>query len=162
MPFMEERFPKRKCPPHYPAFDKDGAPVLHFVTVCTKDRRSLLASAAAHRALVDAWKAADAFKVGRYVILPDHVHLFCVPVKVRGDYMEPWVRYWKSLTTRGLKSVHEGQLWQRDFWDSQLRREESYDKKWEYVRLNPVRHGLAKYTTEWPHQGEINVLEWKA
>jgi len=74
--------------------------------------------------------------------------------------MKPWVRYWKSLTTRNLASVGEGELWQRDFWDTQLRGEESYDAKWEYVRCNPVRHGLVQYVTEWPYQGEMHVLNW--
>jgi putative transposase len=157
---MEERFPKRKHPVHYPAFDRAQAPVVHFVTVCTKDRRPLLASAEVHDAIVTAWTTADAFKVGAYVILPDHVHLFCAPSRIREGYLEAWVRYWKSLATRKLKSVREGQLWQRDFWDCQLRREDSYDEKWEYVRSNPVRHGLVKYATEWPYQGKIHVLKW--
>ena len=157
---MEDRFPKRKRPPHYPAYDRNDAPAVHFVTVCTKNRRPLLATTAAHNAILDAWKAADAFKVGRYVILPDHIHLFCAPVDVRPDYMKSWVRYWKSLATRALNTEEEGQLWQRDFWDSQLRREESYDEKWEYVRSNPVRHGLVKFATEWPYQGEIHNLDW--
>jgi putative transposase len=92
--------------------------------------------------------------------MPDHVHLFCEPLNVRTDYMKSWIRYWKSLTTRRLVSVREGQLWQRDFWDSQLRREENYHEKWEYVRCNPIRHGFVKYATEWPYQGEVHVLNW--
>ncbi len=146
---VEDRFPKRKRPPHYPAFDRDDAPVIHFVTVCAKDRRPLLASAGVHCAIVAAWKAADAFKVGRYVILPDHIHLFCAPTNVRPDYMKSWVRYWKSLTTRALDSVGEDQLWQRDFLDSQLRREESYDGKGicalepSSSRTRKVHHGVA-------------------
>jgi len=157
---VEDRFPKRKRPPHYAAFDRDEASAIHFVTVCTKDRRPLLASPEAHSAIIAAWKTAGAFKVGRYVILPDHVHLFCSPVDVRPDYMKSWVRYWKSLATRALEVASEGQLWQRDFWDTQLRREESYDAKWEYVRCNPVRHGLVEYVTELPYQGEIHDLKW--
>ena len=35
---------------------------------------------------------------------------------------------------------------------------ESYDDKWEYVRLNPVRHGLVVRPGDWPYQGELNVL----
>lgn len=33
-------------------------------------------------------------------------------------------------------------LWQRDFWDTQLRCVESYSAKWDNVRHNPVRAGL--------------------
>jgi hypothetical protein len=33
---VEERFPKRKRLPHYPAFDRSDSPVIHFVTVARK------------------------------------------------------------------------------------------------------------------------------
>ncbi|MCX7916496.1 MAG: hypothetical protein N3A53_09385, partial [Verrucomicrobiae bacterium] len=52
------------------------------------------------------------------------------------------------------------ELWQRDFWDTQLRRGESYSAKWEYVRYNPVRAGLVSDPADWPYQGELNILEW--
>jgi len=51
-------------------------------------------------------------------------------------------------------------IWQRDFWDTQLRKGENYDEKWQYVLENPVRAGLVKHSEDWPYQGELNVLEW--
>ena len=36
----------------------------------------------------------------------------------------------------------------------------SYDEKWQYVRNNPVRHGLVESAEKWPYQGELNRLEW--
>jgi REP element-mobilizing transposase RayT len=51
-------------------------------------------------------------------------------------------------------------LWQRDCWDTQLRRGESYRAKWEYVLDNPVRAGLCESPDEWPYLGEMNVLQW--
>jgi putative transposase len=51
-------------------------------------------------------------------------------------------------------------LWQRHFWDTQLRKGESYDEKWQYVVENPVRAGLAKRSEDWPYQGELNTLPW--
>jgi putative transposase len=50
--------------------------------------------------------------------------------------------------------------WQRDFWDTRLRRSENYDQKWTYVRENPVRAGLVKQPDEWLFQGRMNVLPW--
>ena len=52
---------------------------LYFVTFCTHDRRACLASHEVHAAFVlFAQRAADkvGIVVGRYVIMPDHVHLF--------------------------------------------------------------------------------------
>jgi putative transposase len=58
-----------------------------------------------------------------------------------------------------LKTGNEP-LWQRDFWDTQLRRSDGYDAQWEYVQHNPVRHGLVENAKDWPYQGEIHVLDW--
>jgi hypothetical protein len=38
---------------------------------------------------------------------------------------------------------------------------DSYDSKWDYVRTNPVRHGLVDAVADWPFQGEFRVLDWR-
>jgi REP element-mobilizing transposase RayT len=45
--------------------------------------------------------------------------------------------------------------WQDGYHDHKLRTPESESRKWEYVCLNPVRHGLVKRPEEWPFGGEI-------
>ena len=52
-------------------------------------------------------------------------------------------------------------VFQRDCWDTQLRKGENYAEKWHYVRNNPVRKGLVAEAKEWPWQGEIEVLQWR-
>ena len=47
------------------------------------------------------------------------------------------------------------EIWERGFFDHVIRNEESYARKWEYVRQNPVRAGLVKFTEDWPYQGEV-------
>jgi len=59
-----------------------------------------------------------------------------------------------------LARAHEQPIWQRDFWDTQLRRSENYDSKWQYVVDNPVRAGLARKADKWPFQGELSFLPW--
>src|SRR4051794_34267670 len=73
------RHPDRNRPAHFPAVESGFRSVIIFLTVCTKARRPLLATEAASALLVEAWSAADFWIIGRYVILPDHVHLFCAP-----------------------------------------------------------------------------------
>lgn len=36
-----------------------------------------------------------------------------------------------------------------------------YETKWEYVRNNPLRHGLVTAVDDWPYAGELNVFEWE-
>lgn len=133
-------------------------PLVVFLTVCVKNRQPLLANDRAHLLLRQAWQEADRWRVGRHVIMPDHVHLFASPVACDAP-LENWVRYWKSLF-RKRYGVPEFR-WQSGHWDTRLRRGESYDAKWECVRWNPVRHGLVGKPEEWKYQGEIHVLVWE-
>jgi putative transposase len=93
--------------------------------------------------------------------MPDHIHFFCAPNGMEVPSLEVWMRYWKSIATRNLEQPG-GSVWQRHHWDRQLRRGESYDAKWDYVRDNPVWHGLVSTADEWPYQGELNELRWRA
>ena len=42
--------------------------------------------------------------------------------------------------------------WQPGSFDRLLRREESLEEKWNYIRENPVRAGLVKNWEEWPYR----------
>jgi REP element-mobilizing transposase RayT len=71
---------KRNFGKRPPRLDRvfDASP-LYFVTFCTHQRRALLARDDVHAAFILFAKRAERdFKVavGRYVIMPDHVHLF--------------------------------------------------------------------------------------
>jgi len=51
--------------------------------------------------------------------------------------------------------------WQKGFFDHVLRSGESYSEKWDYVRQNPARAGLANDCREWPFSGTIFDLEFR-
>ncbi len=143
--------------PRHGVLIKDDEPTIVFLTVCTKDRTPWLATAPNHALLRSVWADATAWLVGRYVLLPDHLHLFAAPNDARFT-LEAWVQYWKSQFSR--RHADKGNRWQTDHWDTRLRRGESYDAKWEYVVHNPVRHRLVERSEDWPYQGEMNVLPW--
>ena len=106
------------------------------------------------------WRSATGWKVGRFVLMPDHIHLFTTPDDQNPPSLSRWVTYWKSLVSKGWPWAGEQPIWQQDFWDRQLRSHESYSVKWDYVRNNPVRHGLVGKAEDWPYQGELNPLDW--
>lgn len=110
--------------------------------------------------LLTAWQAADHWLVGRYVVLPDHLRLFCSPARPESLGIKVWLKYWKSIASNSWPRPEDQPVWQIDGWDTQLRRDENYDKKWEYVRNNPIRHGLVSQAEDWPFQGELNFLPW--
>ena len=149
----------RKHPIHFAPFEAYNRSTIIFVTACTASCRKILATRETHSTVVRAWQRASTWLVGRYVIMPDHLHLFCAPNGIETPSLERWMRYWKSLVTKALGAKSET-VWQRHHWDRQLRSGESYDSKWEYVRDNPVRHGYVAQIDEWPYQGELNELRW--
>jgi putative transposase len=128
-----------------------------FLTVCTEGRSPWLAAPAVHDLLKDVWRNARAWLVGRYVIMPDHLHLFASPGELDLPF-DNWVRYWKSQFTK--RHRFRAHAWQTDHWDRRLRSEESYDGSWEYVMNNPVREGLVTSSEAWPFQGELCELRW--
>jgi REP element-mobilizing transposase RayT len=73
-------------------------PPLYFVTFNVHKRRKLLANASVHEALIDFAKQGQlrGIGLGRYVIMPDHVHLF-----VRGS-LDFTLRQWVRMLTRAL------------------------------------------------------------
>jgi putative transposase len=92
--------------------------------------------------------------------MPDHIHLFCAPAVFPPQTLKSWIGFWKSSVARRWPSPQDAPIWQRHFWDTQLRRGENYDEKWEYVVENPVRGGLVKRREDWTYQGELNILRW--
>jgi len=92
--------------------------------------------------------------------MPDHAHLFCTPAEFPPRPIKQWVSFWKSHAARHWPHREDAPLWQRDFWDTQLRRSENYTEKWQYVQANPVRAKLVERVEDWPYQGEMNILMW--
>lgn len=86
----------RKHPVHWAPVERGNRPVLIFLTVCSAKRKPILANEEAAAVIVAAWEAADHWLVGRYIILPDHIHLFCAPGRADALPVPKWVAFWKS------------------------------------------------------------------
>ncbi len=152
--------PERHAPARRGIDDLGDRSNLVFVTVCTNGRKPILDQPDIHELLQAIWLAGTQWRVGRYVLLPDHLHLFCMPAVREPENVRDWVAYWKSRSFARWPRIEEQPVWQREAWDRQVRRGESYGAKWEYVRNNPVRAGLVACADDWPYQGELNRLMW--
>jgi putative transposase len=152
--------PGRQRLPHLAPLEFSNQAVLQYVTQCVDQRRPLLARAETVNLLVDAWQKANRWLVGRYVIMPDHLHLFCAPASIPQVPLKQWIHFWRADVTRRWPFPSEKPIWQRDFFDRQLRSGESYWQKWLYLWENPIKQGLVARPEDWPHQGELNILQW--
>lgn len=135
---------------------------IYFVTTCTHLRQPILTSDLVAQILRKEWKDARSrhgWAVGRYVIMPDHVHFFCA-AELDAKPLSTFIGFWKEWTSKNIKrlTTTSGPVWQEQFFDHVLRSSESCSQKWDYVRDNPVRAGLVTKATDWPWQGEIEEL----
>jgi REP element-mobilizing transposase RayT len=138
---------------------------IYFITTCAADREEVLAADEFHAVALEVWRNCErlyGWSVGRYVLMPDHVHFFCFsPPGAKS--LSLFVGKWKEWTAKyaaerlGVPST----LWQTEFFDHVLRAWEGYNEKWQYVRDNPVRRGLVADPDEWRYQGELNLLEFE-
>ncbi len=153
-PRLQRRFPKR--PRRLELLFSSVRP-FYFITFNTHGRLRLLACEAIHQVFRSFGAGAGNYDiaVGRYVIMPDHVHLF-VAFPITELTLSEWIGALKTglgkeLLRLGTQKPH----WQEGFFDHVRRSAESYSQKWEYVRMNPVRAGLCQEPQDWPYQGEI-------
>jgi len=164
---MEQK--SKGTPPRLPVvFQRYDFP-LYFVTFNTLLKRPLLANDSIHTAFRIYAERGMAFNIGtgRYVLMPDHVHVF---VRIGPDMtLRRWASGLKQHLGKAIVALgHEPttipgaklkSFWQPGFFDHLLRRDESYMQKWDYVWHNPVRTKLVKQPEDWPYQGEIHRID---
>ena len=156
---VRKRFPGR--PPRIKLFAHIRP--FYFVTFNTADRKRILDNLSLHQGFIDyATRGYHSYgvAVGRYMILPDHIHLFVV-LPESGPVLQTWVKGLKALLGRVL--IEQGfsrPHWQPGFFDHVLRSAESYGEKWQYVSMNPVRARLCNKPEDWPWQGEVARLRF--
>jgi putative transposase len=158
---------------HLPHLTQNWSSIpIYFITVCTYHRKPFLIENLIAEILIDEWSSAlenHGWMVGRYVIMPDHVHFFCTSVTDSADpkytQLSKFMQQWKQWTSKRI--IHEfsggsniliAPIWQKEFFDHLLRSNESYAQKWDYVRENPVRKKLVEKADNWKLQGEIYDL----
>ena len=139
--------PARKRLDHtIPAFAEWDA--TYFLTICCIPR-GMNTLCRTERALeifrsVQFYESLGKWSVRVMVLMPDHLHAL-VDFPFWGD-MSRIVGDWKRYLSNQL-----GIRLQPNFFDHRLRRDESHDEKWKYVKMNPVRAGLVKNAEDWPY-----------
>ena len=138
----------------------------YFFTVVTYQRRAFLTGERARACLREVWeetKRRSYFDVVALCLLPDHLH--CVWKLPDGDYdfSQRWSRIKAGFTRRYLCSggneygqgpsrtrKRERGIWQRRFWEHQIRNEKDLQRHVDYIHYNPVKHGLVEQVEDWP------------
>jgi putative transposase len=71
---------------------KEHQPTLVFATICTKGGNPWLATDENHYLPRTIRTEATYWKIGTYIIMPDHLHLFAWPGRLHAD-IDNWMQY---------------------------------------------------------------------
>jgi len=139
--------PQRRTLHHVPP-EWVGSGATFFVTICCAPRgcNQLCEPAVAGRLLEAArfYHERGTWWLKVIVLMPDHLHALVALPADRA--LSVVVRRWKAYlhTECGIQ-------WQSGFFDHRLRSDDSEEQKADYIRLNPVRAGLAVRPELWPY-----------
>jgi len=98
-PDTKSSHPQRKQLPHHAPVERHNQPVIVFVTLTITPRGDYLANQGFHDTFLQACADANAWSVGRYMIMPDHVHFFSSPAKEPRVGLMQWVSFLKRRVT---------------------------------------------------------------
>ena len=126
-----------------------------FFTIVTAKRKPLLTTPYVRQALresISSVRQTQPFDIVAWVLLPDHMH--CIWTLPEGDCdYSSRIGKIKRLTSKhlGYSGERDSGLWQRRFWEHQIRDEKDLIRHIEYIFINPVKHGLCSAAAEWPY-----------
>lgn len=154
-----------KIMPQYLLSRAQGA--TYFFTVVSYNRRPILCDEVIRQATREAVKQVrhtHPFDIEAWVTLPDHIHALWTLPQGDHDFGKRWglIKSFVSkqcLDYRALKSKlspsnikrFESGIWQRRFWEHQIRDEVDFANHMDYLHFNPAKHGLVKQVADWPY-----------
>ncbi|MCF6249826.1 MAG: transposase [Methylococcaceae bacterium] len=139
----------------------------YFFTVVTFRRRNILTDDDCLVWLRDAvlkTRKRHPFTIDAWVLLPDHLHCIWTLPEHDNNFSVRWNGIKKRFTTLAKHKLHkpewvnaskqkhrEGTIWQRRFWEHQIRDNNDYQNHVHYIHYNPVKHGLVNTVSDWPY-----------
>lgn len=150
---------------HYRRSNTAGA--TYFFTVVTYQRRHFLCDDDVRAALRDAInkvRERHPFQIDAWVLLPDHLHTIWTLPPDDANFALRWQQIKRyvshqcghrlhnyALMNASKRKHRESTLWQRRYWEHQIRDELDYQRHMDYVHYNPVKHGLCERAIDWPY-----------
>lgn len=150
----------------------------YFFTVNLRDRGSdlLIREIDLLRSTVRATKARHPFHIDAWVVLPEHMHCLWTLPPGDADFSLRW-KVIKFGFSRRLPAseVHTGTqvrrgergIWQRRYWEHLIRDEQDYQRHYDYIHFNPLKHGHVQRLVDWPYSsfhravaGGLYPLDW--
>jgi putative transposase len=151
--------------PNYRRANAEGA--TYFFTVVAYQRQKFLIQPENRHALRNAIAEVRqhySFSIEAWVLLPDHMHCIWTLPENDSDYSKRWGLIKAKFTKQNKAQLHneawmnqskhkhrESTIWQRRFWEHQIRDDNDFEKHVDYIHFNPVKHGYVDRARDWPY-----------
>ena len=134
----------------------------YFFTVNLRDRTSdlLIREIDLLRETVRATKARHPFHIDAWVVLPEHMHCLWTLPPGDADFPLRWkvikfafARRLPAIESRTTTQQRRGErgIWQRRYWEHLIHDEQDYQRHFDYIHYNPLKHGYVQRLVDWPY-----------
>jgi putative transposase len=125
----------------------------YFVTTKTWANRSLFQVPETAEIVIQVLlrhRAAGAYLLHAFVLMPDHLHLLLMPGQT--TTLERAMQLIKGGSAYEIHKArgHQMEIWQSGFHEQTVRDAEDFRRKTEYIHMNPVVARLAETPQQWP------------
>ena len=154
--------------PNYKRYYTSGQSV--FITLVTFQRKPLLID------YIEQWRYAmkmiqtkHPFRLLASAVLPDHCH-FIMDLSEGDCDFSTRISLFKAAFSRSLPKAavdlsasrikrREREIWQRRFWEHTIRDESDFQRHFDYIHFNPVKHGHVSRCSDWPYSSFHRCVE---
>ncbi|MCU1715851.1 REP-associated tyrosine transposase [Pseudomonas sp. 5P_3.1_Bac2] len=134
----------------------------YFFTVNLHDRTSdlLVREIDLLRATVRATRARYPFHIDAWVVLPEHMHCLWTLPPGDADFARRWqvikFAFAKRLPASEPRTINQQRrnergIWQRRYWEHLIRDDHDYQRHFDYIHYNPLKHGHVQRLMDWPY-----------
>ncbi|MDF3932398.1 REP-associated tyrosine transposase [Pseudomonas citronellolis] len=134
----------------------------YFFTVTLRDRHSdlLVREIELLRRVVARTGRRHPFRIDAWVVLPEHMHCLLTLPAGDADYATRWkvikagfarhIPPGEPLSTAQRQRGQRG-IWQARYWEHLIRNDTDYQRHFDYIHVNPLKHGLVRAVRDWPY-----------
>jgi len=129
---------------------------------------------------IETTRAALPFEIVAWVLMPEHLHCIWRLPEGDADFSKRWAMIKRTVSKQcghlveldvGLSKSklkrRESAVWQRRFWEHQIRDDLDLQRHVDYIHYNPVKHGHVARVADWPYstfyryvQQGVYPLDW--
>lgn len=143
---------------------------IYFFTVALADRKSQLLTLNVEE-LRSAYRRVQRdypFETIAICVLPDHIHALWKLPPDDAAYSLRWrlikghfSRCFQVVDKRSTSKINKREkgIWQRRFWEHQIRDDNDLQRHVDYIHMNPVRHGYVSSPADWRYSSIHDYIQ---